>query len=133
MTHQLRSEQRAAYADNTTGDITGATHQNFVDSARMNRVRTISAETGSVTTDDDYVRLDTTANNVTVTLPALAAAGQQPYTFKWVAGANTATIDSGDDDIDGTPDYVFDTVRDSIILRPGPGEWEIVSERLTGA
>lgn len=133
MTHKLRSEQRSDYADNTTGGITGATHQNLMDSVRMNRVRTISAETGSVTTDDDYIRLDTTSNNVTVTLPALASAGQQPYTFKWVAGANIATIDSGTDDIDGTPDYVFDTVRDSVTLRPGPAEWEIVSERLTGA
>lgn len=133
MTHKLRSEQRADYADNTTGDITGATHQNFVDSVRMNRVRTISSLTGSVTTDDDYIRLDTTANAVTVSLPALAEAGQQPYTFKWVGGANAATIDSGTDNIDGAPDYVFDTVRDSVTLRPGPTEWEIVGQFLNGA
>lgn len=133
MSHKTRSEQRADYADNTTGAITGATHQNFVDSVRMNRVRTITTTTSPVTTDDDYIRLDTTANTVNALLPALASAGQQQYTFKWVAGENAATVDSGDDDIDGTPDYVFDTLGDSIILRPGPAEWEIVAERLTGA
>lgn len=131
MTQQLRSEQRADYADNTSGDITGATHQNFVDSAFFVDVRTVTAETASVTTDDDYVRLDTTANTVTLTLPALASAGQQQYTFKWVAGANAATLDGNStEQIEGSDTYVFADLLDAVILRPGPTQWEVVSEIL---
>src|SRR5688572_543203 len=100
MTQQARSVQRDDYADNTSGEITGATHQNFVDSAAFVGLRTVTITADDVDSDDDYVRLDTTANGVTLTLPPLAEANNQEYTFKWVAGANTATLDGDAADIE---------------------------------
>jgi hypothetical protein len=133
MTQALKSVLSAAIDTTGAGGTTGQEVKNVIDSAFVVDVRTVTTLTATVTTDDDYVRLDTTANAVTLTLPALASAGQQQYTFKWVAGANAATIDGDAADIDGGGTYVFDTVGDAIIIRPGPTQWEIVSQYLTGA
>jgi len=131
MTHRLRSELTTDYADNTDGSITEGTGRNFVESVTLTRVRTVTTSAPTIDTDDDYVRIDTTSNTVTPALPALASAGQQPYTFKWVAGANTATLDGdASEQIEGSGTYVFTTLGDAVVLRPGPTQWEIVSEFL---
>ncbi len=94
-------------------------------------MRTVTAAAPTVTTDDDYIRIDTTANGVTVALPPLASAGQQEYTFKWVAGANAAALDgNASENIEGGATYSFATLLDAVKLRPGPTQWEIVSEFL---
>lgn len=131
MTQQLRSEQRADYEDNLDGGITGETHQDFVDSAHMVARHTLTTLTNAISSDNDYTRFDTTANAVTGTLPLLADANQQRYEFKWVAGANAAVVEgNGAEQIEGSDDYTFATLGDALALRPGPTQWEIVSEYL---
>lgn len=105
--------------------------RDFMQSAHITRTRTVTSLTDTGDSDDDYVRLDTTSNAVTETLPPLADANDQPYTYKWVAGANTATLDGdSSEQIEGSGTYVFTTLGDAVVLRPGPTQWEIVSEFL---
>jgi|SRR3990167_7132954 len=130
MTQGLRSVLSAAVDTGGTNGTTGQEIRNIIESAYIADLRTVTASTGTITTDDDYVRLDTTDNTVTLTLPALASAGQQQYTFKWVAGANAATLDGDAADIEGAGTFVFATLLDAVTLRPGPTQWEIVSQFL---
>lgn len=131
MTQSLRSALSAAIDTSGAQGTTGQEVVNIVDSAFIVDVRTVTTAAPTVTTDDEYVRIDTTANGVTVALPALASAGQQQYTFKWVAGANAAVLDgNASENIEGGETYTFVTLQDAVILRPGPTQWEIVSEFL---
>ncbi|MAS33543.1 MAG: hypothetical protein CL610_06025 [Anaerolineaceae bacterium] len=131
MTQQARSTLSAAIDTSGANGTTGQEIRNIIDSAALVAQQTITATTHDLDSDDDYTRIDTTSNNVTINLPPLAEANNQEYTFKWVAGANTATLDGDSaEQIEGSNTYVFATLLDSVKLRPGPTQWELVSEFL---
>lgn len=130
MTQGLKSALMATIDTSGANGTTGQEVRNVVESTFIVDTRTATA-TGAVTSDDDYVRIDSTSGAVTLTLPTLALALQQQYTFKWVAGGNAATLDgAGAEQIEGSNTYVFATLLDAVILRPGATQWEIVSEFL---
>ena len=73
----------------------------------------VTATTYTVLDNDYFIPLDTTSNNITVTLPLKASSDGRVLKFKRIsAGANTATLDgNGAETIDGaatlaiTPQY----------------------------
>lgn len=87
------------------------------------------------TPTDRVVLLDTSAGNLTYTLPAPVEAIAQGFlylTAKWISSANTATIDTLDTSlIDGSPTFVFGAQYDEVSFVPsliaGYWGWWIVS------
>jgi len=60
----------------------------------------------NATADDSLILVDTSAGNVTVTLPDPATMQQAPYIVKTTADANTVTISRTDTTINGDANYV---------------------------
>ena len=60
----------------------------------------------NATADDSLILVDTTAGNVTVTLPDPATMQQAPYIVKTTTDANTVTISRTDTTINGDANYV---------------------------
>lgn len=61
----------------------------------------------NATADDSLILVDTTAGNVTITLPDPATMQQAPYIVKTTADANTVTISRTDTTINGDANYVL--------------------------
>lgn len=70
---------------------------------RVGVLASVTAATYTVLDNDYFIPIDTTSNNVTVTLPPKATSGGRVLKFKRIsAGANTLTIDGDSSDtIDG--------------------------------
>lgn len=126
MTQGLKSTLMASIDTSGNQGTTGTELRNIVESAFIVDVSD-KLVSQPITSDDEYCRIDTTNGEVVLTLPTLANARQQQYTFKWVAGANAASLDGGDADIEGSGTYVFADLGDAVIIRPGPVQWEIVA------
>lgn len=63
----------------------------------------VTATTYTVTENDYFIPLDTTSNNVTVTLPPIATSGGRVLKFKRISGGNNVAILDGNsaETIDG--------------------------------
>ena len=61
----------------------------------------------NATADDSLILVDTTAGNVTVTLPDPATMQQAPYIVKTTDDANTVTVSRADTTINGDANYVI--------------------------
>lgn len=78
--------------------------------------RSVTAANYTATAADETIELDTTANAVTVKLPALPST-LKFAAFKWTAGANAATIDGNGANIDGAATYVLPSLLASVQIR----------------
>lgn len=81
----------------------------------------------TVTDADDFIAVDTTAGDVTITLLALASRTKnRPVYIKKVAGANNVIIDGdGAETIDGAATQTIAILYESLSLIPGASEWYI--------
>ena len=61
----------------------------------------------NATADDSLILVDTTAGNVTITLPDPATMQQAPYIVKTTDDANTVTVSRADTTINGDANYVI--------------------------
>lgn len=73
---------------------------------------------------DEYIEADTTLNNITITLIPLAV--HKVVYIKWIAGANTLTVNGGGYLIDGVVAYNFITLTDCILHLWDGTKWNIV-------
>lgn len=86
-------------------------------------VRTVSTNYTALASDY-MIGVDTTAGNVTVTLPTAASAVGQAYVVKKVAGANNAVIDgNGAETIDGAATQTITTLWASMTVRSTGTTW----------
>lgn len=131
MTIKVRSDLTTDYADNVSGAITGANHQNFVASALMGYVSTYTASAPTLSTDDSIVLLDGTNNTVTAALPAAASSEHAVFFIKAINIDSAVVVDPGSDNLEGsTTDYTFATVNDAIIVACDGTAWYILAEFL---
>ncbi len=92
-------------------------------------VREVTAATDIVLYNDDVVTCDTTAANITLTLPPVVGlAGKVYIFFKSDVSANTVTIDGQDaETINGTTTEVLSSQYDSIMIISTGTEWLVLS------
>lgn len=90
-TIRARSALLTLLADNTSGDISAQDMRDVALSLFRRQFRTI---TGDLTlgADDDYILVDATSANPTVTLPAAATCPGRRYTVKQIAGEGYGRI-----------------------------------------
>jgi hypothetical protein len=131
MTIKVRSDLTTDYADNVTGAITGANHQNFVASAVMGYVSSYATSTPALSTDDSIILLDGTSNTVTAALPAAASSEHAVFFIKAINITFAVAVDPGSDNLEGTTtDYTFATALDAIIIACDGAAWHILAEFL---
>lgn len=91
---------------------------------------TITASTYTATTWDDFIRADTTANAITITLPAVASVpiGKR-YTVKNIGatGYYTFLVGSGSETIDGNNSYQTGLLQyDSVTVINTGTTWDVI-------
>jgi hypothetical protein len=127
----FRGQQGAAGvtgATGATGDTgaTGATGPTGP-AAGSGTVATITASTYTVLSTDSLVKMDTTSNDVTVTLPLASTETGKIKAFKKMATANTAIIDgNGSETIDGSLTFSFVNNKEAYTIMSDGSNWVIV-------
>lgn len=126
-TQRALSELVALLATNSTKDVSAQDLRDVLVSAVLQRTRAI-ATSGAVTTDDRTLLVDVTSGDVTLSLPAAAAAAGHTFTVKITAGANDCILATNStEEIDGVDGLTFDTAYSAVTIQSDGTGWHILS------
>lgn len=92
--------------------------------------RTLNVATKTInfvaTNANDFIKVDATGGNVTITLPAVATATKKVFYYKKIDASANNMIISGDGNIDGAANFTTAVQYTSLTIIPDGAAWWIV-------
>lgn len=100
---------------------------NELEYTSINSISTVTSNY-TATETDGYIYVDTTAGNITVTLPAITTKNEgKEIEVAWVGGTYQLTVaPTGSDTIIGQPDVIYTELYTSLRYKATTGMWVII-------